>query len=290
MENKPEFICRCSSIGKLMTDPREKGNGQKYKESVSMLAELKEKYANTANKETKTAQNQLARIHKLDQEVRILSRYKDEIRLSKSTISVIHDWMKDQLGYPRQELRSKYTQKGLLMEGDAIDFIADHYGWSGVKKNTERKTDEYITGEADVVLPDRVMDVKCSWSGDSFPLMDTDIPIDGYVWQGLGYMALWGKDNFQLTYALMDAPDAIVDKEANRVRYDLGLDEVDMELWEDIKSMNTFSHLPAELRIKSFYVDFNKDLIDRVHERVEIARKWVEGTNFYQLWEQIKKK
>lgn len=290
MENRPKFICRCSSIGKLMTDPREKGNAQKYKESVSMLAELKEKYANTANKETKTAQNQLARIHKLDQEVRILSRHKDEIRLSKSTISVIHDWMKDQLGYPRQELRSKYTQKGLLMEGDAIGFIADHYGWSGVKKNTERKTDEYITGEADVVLPDRVMDVKCSWSGDSFPLMDTDIPIDGYVWQGLGYMALWGKDSFQLTYALMDAPDAIVDKEANRVRYDLGLDEVDMELWEDIKAMNTFSHLPAELRIKSFYIDFNKDLIDRVYERVELARKWVEGTNFYQLWEQIKKK
>lgn len=290
MANRPKFICRCSSIGKLMTNPREKGNSQKYMEAAALLPELREKYANTVNKETKTAQNLLARIHKVDQEVRDLSRHKDEIHLSKSAIYVIQDWMKEQLGYPRQELRSKYTQKGLLMEGDAIDFIAEHYGWSGIKKNTERKTNEYITGEADIVLPDRVLDVKCSWSGDSFPLMDIDIPIDGYGWQGLGYMALWGKDNFQLTYALMDAPDSIVDKEANQVRYDLGLDEVDMELWEDIKAMNTFSHLPNELRIKSFYADFNEDLISRVYERVELARKWVEGTNFYSLWEQINKK
>lgn len=290
MVNRPKFICRCSSIGKLMTDPREKGNAQKYMEAAALLPELKEKYANIANKETKTSQNLLARILKVDQELQDLYPYKDEIHLSKSAKTVIQDWMKEQLGYPRQELKSKYTQKGLLMEADAIDFIAEHYGWSGIKKNTERKTDEYITGEADVVLHDRVLDVKCSWSGDSFPLMDINIPIDGYGWQGLGYMALWSKDNFQLTYALMDAPDAIVDKEANRVRYDLGLDEVDMELWEDIKAMNTFSHLPNELRIKSFYVDFNEELINQVYERVALARKWVEGTNFYSLWEQTNKK
>lgn len=290
MVNRPKFICRCSSIGKLMTDPREKGNAQKYKESVSTLDELKEKYANTANKETKTAQNQLARIHKLDQDVRELYRYKDEIHLSKSAKTVIQDWMKDQLGYPRQEMKSKYTQKGLLMENEAIHYASKVYGWGDVKKNTERKTNEYITGEPDIILTDRVVDIKCPWSGDSFPLMDTDIPIDGYGWQGLGYMALEEKGLFQLTYTLMDAPEMIVDREANRVRFDLGLDEVDVEMWEDIKGMYTFSNLPDELRIKSFYIEKDTSIIESVYERVELARKWVDGTEFYDIWKSINKK
>lgn len=290
MENKPKFICRCSSIGKLMTDPREKGAATKYKEAVSSYIEKREKYEAITNKGTKTAANLLKSIQETDLLITELKPFKDQIHLSKSAIGVVTEWMKGQLGYPVEQFSSKYTEKGILCEYDAIAFAAKYYGWGDVKKNTERKTNEYITGESDVVIHDRISDIKNSWSGKTFPLMDTDIPIDGYGYQGLGYLELWDKPLFQLTYVLMDAPEVIIDKEANRIRYELGMDEVDLELFEEVKTKHTYSHLHPELRIKSFYIERNSAIIESVYERVELCRKWIDDSGFYEIWDRTRKK
>lgn len=289
MQNKPQFICRCSSIGKIMTNPQTKSPLAKYNDAVESFRSNQEKYANTVNKTTKTADKLLERVISLEKEIKVLETNKDTIHLSKTAISAVEDWMKETLGYPRQGLSNKYTQKGLLMESEAIEFAAKYYGWGKVEKNTERRANEYISGECDVVLPDRIDDIKCSWSDDTFPLMYTDIPIDGYGHQGMGYTALWSKPLFQLTYCLMDAPDMIVDREANKVRFDLGLDEVDVELWEEVKSKHTYSNLHDDLRIKSFFVEHDKSIIESVYERVEYCRKWVEQSGFYELWERTRK-
>lgn len=270
-----------------MADPREKGASTKYKEAVSSYIEKREKYEAITNKDTKTAANLLESIRKTDLLITELEPFKDQIHLSKSAIGVVTEWIKEQLGYPVHEFSSKYTDKGMLCEDDAIEFAAKYYGWGDVKKNTERRTNEYITGEADVLLDDRISDIKNSWSGKTFPLMDTDIPIDGYGYQGLGYMELWVKPLFQLTYVLMDAPETIIDKEANRIRHELGMDEVDMDLFEEVRAKHTYSHLHPDLRIKSFFIERNTDIIESVYERVELCRKWIEQSGFYDLYERV---
>lgn len=288
MQNKPLFKCRCSSIGKIMSNPLSKSPSQKYADAVLSFETNKEKYANISNKETKTAKNLLDKIHTLDIQIRELEPFKNSVHLSKTAMYVVDAWIKDQLGYPEQNFSNKYTKKGLLMESPAIDFASKYYKWGDVKKNTERKENEYISGEWDVELSDIIVDIKCSWSRDTFPLMEIDLPVEGYAYQGQGYMELKDKPMFQLTYVLMDAPDIIVDQEAIRKRFELGLDEVDAELWDSVKEKHTYSHLPDELRLKSFFLPRNKSVMDDVYERVELCRTWIEQSGFYELYERVR--
>lgn len=288
MQEKPKFICRCSSIGKIMSDPREKSNADKYRDLLESVQSNEVKYQNTTNKETKIAVALLERINKGKIELKELEPYRNNVQLSKTCITVIDSWMKDILGYPYQGISNKYTKKGLLMEKDAIEYAAKYYKWIDAKKNTERKSNGVITGEIDVEQPLLIADTKCSWSGDTFPLMLNEAPIEGYIWQGQGYMELWDKPLFQLTYVLMDAPDMIVDRECNSIRYELGLDDIEEELFQEVKGKHTFSHLPDELRIKSFLVERDKSAYEQVEARVELCNKYVEQSGFYELLERVR--
>lgn len=289
MQKKPRFICRCSSIGKLMSEPTTKSPMDKYNDAIKSLDASKVKYSETKNKETKTANNLLERIKKLESDIKVLKLDKDNIHLSKSCLSVIETWMKEQLGYPYQGISNKYTKKGLLMEGEAIEYAGKYYSWIDAKKNTERRTNNYITGECDVEQPYLISDIKCSWSGDTFPLMSIEPPLDNYISQGQGYMELWDKPVFQLTYVLMDAPEMIIDRECNSIKHELGLDDIEVELYEEVKKKNTFSHLPDELRIKSYLVERDMGYIEKVNEKVDYCNRYVEESVFYDLLERVSK-
>ncbi|HLT41089.1 MAG TPA: hypothetical protein VKZ95_00160 [Sphingobacteriaceae bacterium] len=286
-QSKPIFIARCSQLGKLMTNPQTKSPLDKYNEKVKQIAEGAEKYK-LMKPELKTAIKLYENLAKWDEELKVLEKVKDNIHLSETAKSEVVVWMKEQLYGNYHSFSSKYTEKGNLCEADAIQFAADYYGWSSANKNSERKTNEWITGEADVVLHESIADIKNCWSEKTFPIMDTDIPIDGYGWQGLGYMGLWKKPKFQLTYCLMDAPELLVDQEARRKQYELGLDELDFELWEEVKKRMTFSHLHPDLRIKSFFIERDNSLIESAYERIEYIRKWIDQSGFYELWERTR--
>lgn len=197
--------------------------------------------------------------------------------LSKTCITYVHEWIKSQPEfYDRQiNFNSKYTLKGLLLEDESINFASKYYGWGSVTKNEESKENEYLSGTADIILQNSVEDIKNSWSQKSFPLFDTEIPIDGYGWQLQGYMELYDKPSAGLVYTLMDAPDFMVDKEANFKRIELGLEEVDYEMWQEIKDSMTYSNLRDEIRIKRYFVDRDKDLMQSVYERVELIREYI---------------
>lgn len=288
-QNKPIFIARCSQLGKLMTNPQTKSPLEKYNDKVKQIAEGEEKYK-LMKPELKTAVKLYENLAKWDEELKVLEKTKDNIHLSETAKSEVIVWMKEQLYGNYHDFSTKYTVKGLLCEDDAISFAASYYKWGNVKKNTDRKTNEFLTGECDVELSKSIADIKNCWSEKTFPLMDTDIPIDGYGWQGLGYLDLWNKQTFQLTYCLMDAPEILVDQEARRKQYELGLDELDFELWEEVKKRMTFSHLHADLRIKSFYTERDNSLIESAYERIEYIRKWIEQSGFYELWSRVQSK
>lgn len=285
-QSKPIFIARCSQLGKLMTNPQTKSPLDKYNDLKLRISEGEEKYK-TMKPELKTAVKLYENLEKWIGELQILEKIKDNVHLSETCKSEVVAWMKEQLYGNYHQFSSKYTAKGVLCEDESIQFAAKYYGWVMVKKNTERKTNEFITGECDVVLNKSIVDIKNCWSDKTFPLMDTDIPVDGYGWQGLGYLDLWKKPDFQLTYTLMDAPELLVDQEARRKQYELGLDELEFELWEEVKRMMTFSHLHDDLRIKSFYVSMDRDLIESAYSRVEYIRKWIEQIGFYELWARV---
>lgn len=202
-------------------------------------------------------------------------RNKGEV-LSETAKTYIQDLFKEnELGIAR-EFWSRYTDKGLQMEDEAIDFAGQVLGWEFVVKNEESFENDWITGTPDVLTKTLLADIKCSWDGNTFPLFDTELKNKDYFWQMQGYMWLTGLEQAELVYCLMDTPHQIVEDEVRRAHWKAGLIDEDIDLREAVQSQHTFSHLPNNLRIKRFIVEKDEKAIEQIKEKVELAREYYE--------------
>lgn len=202
-------------------------------------------------------------------------RTKGEL-LSETAKSYIQDLFKEkELGISK-EFWSRYTDKGLQMEDEAIEFASQVLGWDFVVKNTERFNNEWITGEPDVITKDLLADIKCSWDGSTFPLFDSELKNKDYFWQLQGYMWLTGLERAELVYCLMNTPHEIVEDEVRRAHWKAALIDESLELREAVQSQHNFDHIPNNLRIKRFIVEKDEDAIERIKEKVELARDYYE--------------
>jgi len=108
---------------------------------------------------------------------------------------------------------SKEMRKGIQCE-DASIALLNAVLFKQYEKNTERKTDEFFTGECDILVPvERVRDVKTAWSLATFPatvqrVMD-NAKKAGYDWQLRVYMRLWGVDESSLDYCMVSTPEEL---------------------------------------------------------------------------------
>ena len=197
-------------------------------------------------------------------------------QLSETAKTYIQDYFKEnELGISK-EFWSRYTDKGLQMEDEAIYFASEVLGWSFVVKNTNRFENDYITGEPDVITKDLLADIKCSWDGNTFPMFDTELKNKDYYWQLQGYMWLTGLQRAELVYCLMNTPHAIVEDEVRRAHWKAGLIDEDLDLREAVQSQHTFDHLPNKLRVRRFIIEKDEQAIESIKEKVEIAREYYE--------------
>ena len=202
-------------------------------------------------------------------------RTKGEV-LSETAKTYIQDLFKEkELGIAR-EFWSRYTDKGLQMEDEAIDFTGQVLGWDFVVKNEQGYENDYITGTPDVITKYLLADIKCSWDGTTFPLFDTELKNKDYYWQLQGYMWLTGLDQAELVYCLMDTPHQIVEDEVRRAHWKANLIDEDLDLREAVQSQHTFDHLPNNLRVKRFIIRKDEEAIEKIKEKVELAREYYE--------------
>lgn len=202
-------------------------------------------------------------------------RNKGEV-LSETAKTYIQDLFKEkELGIAR-EFWSRYTDKGLIMEDEAIDFAGQVLGWEFVVKNEQNYSNDYITGTPDVITKSLLADIKCSWDGNTFPLFDTELKNKDYFWQMQGYMWLTGLEQAELVYTLMNTPHAIVEDEVRRAHWKAGLIDEDIDLREAVQSQHVFDHLPNQLRVKRFIIEKDEQAIEQIKEKVEIARDYYE--------------
>ena len=113
---------------------------------------------------------------------------------------------------------NKYTEKGNIVEDDAITFLMQHEGIFA-DKNTERLTDGVVTGEWDIFYNRVVYDTKCPW--DFFTMPKTQKKVEsavkdaGYDIQQIGYMRLLkhhGREvsHAEVKYTLMPTPQGLL--------------------------------------------------------------------------------
>ena len=194
---------RCSSIGKLMTEPRSKSEGPLSTGAKTYIREL-------------AAQ---------------------EIFGVDFTIS------------------SKAIEKGIECEADSI-LLLNRVRGLDLKKNAERRSNEFITGECDLFDADckRGHDIKTSWSMATFPIVSADCEDKLYEWQMRGYMALWDADEWEVNYCLVDTPDRLI-----------GFEPMDMHF---------VSNIPEWMRVTTWVVKRDMEKEAAIFEKVKQAREY----------------
>lgn len=134
---------------------------------------------------------------------KIMSNSKIRGELSQTCKTYLHEWYAND----KDEIKSKYIEKGNEVESDLIDFMAVQLGFGLAEKNTVRLVDEWIEGECDVNFPEYVVDVKASWNKTTLHKQVIDGLDKDYEWQLKGYCYLYKKPKGILFFGLMNTPE-----------------------------------------------------------------------------------
>lgn len=178
-------------------------------------------------------------------------RSKSEV-LSKTTKSYLEEWTKEQIYGVRKSIKSKYLDKGNQVEDAAIEYASAEKGWLFAEKNEEYFEDEFFCGTPDVILDDKIIDIKSSWDCFSFPLFYNGIPNKDYYYQLQTYMHLTGKTKAQLVYVLMNTPEELTFEES----FD-------------------YTEINSKYRIKIFDIDYDEEVIEELKNKVIESREYI---------------
>lgn len=225
-------IFRCSALGRLMTD------------AVSIDESLV----------TPDVAEILKKRKRTEEESAIVSQLKQQT-LSVGAKSYIRELAAQDIFGVDFEISSKQIEKGIEVELESIELLNRVHGLNLVK-NTERKTNDFITGEADLFDTDarRGHDIKSSWSVATFPISATDGEDKLYEWQMRGYMALWEADEWQVNYCLVDTPERLISYEPLQ--------------------LHMVSHIPEAMRVTTVTVRRDAEKEAAIYEKVKAARAY----------------
>lgn len=176
------------------------------------------------------------------------------------------------------DILTEAMEKGILCQ-DQIMEILSFMENKVYKRNTERKTNEWITGEADVVH-EIITDIKASWKPKSFiPFLTAPMPA-AYYYQDQGYCLLWNKPAARTVWGLADCPEVILKKLRSKLLYhlDVASDEA-TEYKEAVKKLeweHTFGNIPFSERLIIKNVERDESIIERIPAKVIKAREYLQ--------------
>jgi hypothetical protein len=171
---------------------------------------------------------------------------------------------------------SRYTDKGNLVEDEAIDMASNALELGFLYKNHEHFENDFLTGTPDVNTNDILLDVKSSWDATTFPFFATEIPTKDYYYQLQGYMELTGKTEALLVYCLVNTPADMIEDEIRRAHWAARLIDESQELRDEVLKRHSFDHIPDNRRVKVFKVEKDEQVIAEIKERVELCREYYE--------------
>jgi hypothetical protein len=270
MTNWNNVLFRCSCLGKIMTE--------------SKGAVLTEKQA----QELERLQSLPSPTEKQQQSLSDLIAKRDAPpKLSDTAISYLKEvyvyqkYGKEPVGGAE---RSKYVLKGRAVEDESIMMLS-RIDNADYVKNTERFTNDYITGEPDVIISNdgkavKIIDIKSSYDFATL-LSNIGFPLNSnYYAQMQGYMALTGATEAEVDYCLVNMPQEIIEGEKRRIFYAINpATEEDPYYKKQIERIEwnmTFDEIEISQRVLRFPVPRNEEYIQRVYAKIVECRKWLQ--------------
>jgi len=123
--------------------------------------------------------------------------------LPQTAKTFLHEWYAND----NEQVWSKYTDKGNMVEFDLIEFMAEKIGYGLAQKNQHERSDEYFIGSCDVEFPDLIVDVKAPWNVKTLHEQVISGLDEAYEMQLKVYCHLWNKPKGLLFFGLMDTPE-----------------------------------------------------------------------------------
>lgn len=182
--------------------------------------------------------------------------------LSKGAKTVLEKMAKEYVYGFNEVVSGKYMDKGIIVEDEAIQLYNAVF-FTDYKKNTERKTNDWVTGECDIFTGSKIIDIKSSWSLATFPATSAAGIDKGYEWQLRAYMMLWNVDFAEIAYCMVNTPDELIKYEQEELHY--------------------VDHIDEALRVTVVPYQRDMELEDKIKFKVEAARRYL-----LELVEQIK--
>ena len=173
------------------------------------------------------------------------------LSLSEGAKTYLKQLAKEEIYGYKPEFVSKYTDKGLIVEDEAINLLSRVVGVE-YQKNFERKENEFISGECDIDAGDKIIDTKASWSLNTFPCFSEDGENADYEWQGRAYMWLWDRPKFEIAYCLVSTPEGL--------------------LREDEAELHDVEHIDESLRVTLVKYERDMALEEKIKHKVEASR------------------
>lgn len=193
---------------------------------------------------------------------RLLPEPKGDAKISATAKSAVREIAKfDLFGYQSFE-GNKYTEKGLQLEEQAIKLSSLSRGLV-LKKNTERRENDWIQGECDIYVPSRklIIDTKCTYDIGTHPFFrdeaEEKAKKQGYDIQVQGYMWLWDCEEAHIDFCLLPTP------------FDL------IKPWEnEEKLIDLVNQIPQKKRLTTVVIKRDETIIEKIKQRVEAAQDY----------------
>ena len=136
------------------------------------------------------------------------ARSKSEV-LSQTAKSHIEQLAKENFFNYRNQISSRYIDKGQQQEQDSIELL-NTVRMESYTKHVGRVSNDYLTGECDIITSDTIIDIKTSWSIDTWPALPQDGVNSDYEWQMRAYMMLYDRPQAEVIYCLVTTdPDLL---------------------------------------------------------------------------------
>lgn len=177
---------------------------------------------------------------------------KDEV-LSVGAKTHVEDLAKQFVYNFEKDVSAKEMEKGLIVEQQCIDLLNEVL-FTNFVKNTERRTNDWLTGECDIFTGRKIHDIKAPWSLATFPATVFAGRDKDYEWQLRGYMWLWDVDESEIDYCLVSTPDELIRFEPEALHY--------------------VDHIDPMLRVTRVPYKRDKALEGKIKQKVDAAREY----------------
>jgi hypothetical protein len=180
-------------------------------------------------------------------------RTKGEV-LSETAKTYIRSLAKEDFYGYTSEIENKYLTKGINQELESIELL-NAVRFEDYTKNSERITTDLLTGECDIITDDTIIDIKTSWSLETFPATSDEAHDKDYEWQLRGYMMLYNRPKAELVFCMVTTDPEL------------------LNAWDN-KTIHEVDHIEPRFRVTSVKYERDEALEGQMLEKLKAAQEY----------------